>query len=135
MKLPLNSNKKINDNNLLPLVNIIFLLLIFFMIAGVIQKQKELYNVDLGKATIDNYTEREINTLFINKDGSIILNDEDVSFSVFEKTISQLNKKSELLIAADKELTAAKLNRILLILNNQSIKKIFLMTSKNDAWR
>ena len=91
MKLPLNSNKKINDNNLLPLVNIIFLLLIFFMIAGVIQKQKELYNVDLGKATIDNYTEREINTLFINKDGSIILNDEDVSFSVFEKTISQLN--------------------------------------------
>tara|TARA_B100001113_G_scaffold167698_1_gene137217 strand:- start:945 stop:1346 length:402 start_codon:yes stop_codon:yes gene_type:complete len=133
MKLPLNSNKKINDNNLLPLVNIIFLLLIFFMIAGVIQKQKELYNVDLGKATIDNYTEREINTLFINKDGSIILNDEDVSFSVFEKTISQLNKKSELLIAADKELTAAKLNRILLILNNQSIKKIFLMTSKNDA--
>ena len=133
MKLPLNSNKKINDNNLLPLVNIIFLLLIFFMIAGVIQKQKELYNVDLGKATIDNYTEREINTLFINKDGSIILNDEDVSFSVFEETISQLNKKSELLIAADKELTAAKLNRILLILNNQSIKKIFLMTSKNDA--
>tara|TARA_Y100000590_G_scaffold459955_1_gene618216 strand:- start:988 stop:1389 length:402 start_codon:yes stop_codon:yes gene_type:complete len=133
MKLPLNRNKKINDNNLLPLVNIIFLLLIFFMIAGVIQKQKELYNVDLGKATIDNYTEREINTLFINKDGSIILNDEDVSFSVFEKTISQLNNKSELLIAADKELTAAKLNRILLILNNQSIKKIFLMTSKNDA--
>jgi len=133
MKLLLNRNKKINDNNLLPLVNIIFLLLIFFMIAGVIQKQKELYNVDLGKATIDNYTEREINTLFINKDGSIILNDEDVSFSVFEKTISQLNKKSELLIAADKELTAAKLNRILLILNNQSIKKIFLMTSKNDA--
>ena len=133
MKLPLNRNKKINDNNLLPLVNIIFLLLIFFMIAGVIQKQKELYNVDLGKATIDNYTEREINTLFINKDGSIILNDEDVSFSVFEKTISQLNKKSELLIAADKELTAAKLNRILLILNNQSIKKIFLMTSKNNA--
>ena len=133
MKLPLNRNKKINDNNLLPLVNIIFLLLIFFMIAGVIQKQKELYNVDLGKATIDNYTEREINTLFINKDGSITLNDQDVSFSVFEKTISQLNKKSELLIAADKELTADKLNRILLILNNQSIKKIFLMTSKNDA--
>ena len=135
MKLPLNRNKKINDNNLLPLVNIIFLLLIFFMIAGVIQKQKELYNVDLSKATIDNYTEREINTLFINKDGSIILNDQDVSFSVFEKTISQLNKKSELLIAADKELTAGKLNRILLILNNQSIKKIFLMTSKNDASR
>ena len=133
MKLPLNSNKKINDNNLLPLVNIIFLLLIFFMIAGVIQKQKELYNVDLGKATIDNYTEREINTLFINKDGSIILNNENLSFSIFEQKISQLNKKSELLIAADKELTAAKLNRILLILNNQSIKKIFLMTSKNDA--
>jgi biopolymer transport protein ExbD len=54
------------DDNLLPLVNIIFLLLIFFMIAGVIQKQKELYDVQLASATIDEYVEKEMHTLFID---------------------------------------------------------------------
>ena len=55
-----NRNKHVtNENGMLPLVNIIFLLLIFFMIAGVIQKQKELYEIDLGKATIDKYVEKK----------------------------------------------------------------------------
>ena len=46
MKLKNKINKIYNDDNLLPLVNIIFLLLIFFMLAGVIAKQKEMYDVD-----------------------------------------------------------------------------------------
>ena len=132
MKLRSQNSINKNENNLLPLVNIIFLLLIFFMIAGVIQKQKELYDVDLGTATIDNYVEREINTLFINNDGSLVFNDNNIPFSSLEEKISKLNKKSELMIAADKELTAGRLNKVLLILNNQSIEKIYLMTSKNN---
>ena len=51
MKFTKKNIKQTNDDNLLPLVNIIFLLLIFFMIAGVIQKQK--YN-------IRNYTGKNI---------------------------------------------------------------------------
>ena len=78
MKLRSQNSINKNENNLLPLVNIIFLLLIFFMIAGVIQKQKELYDVDLGTATIDNYVEREINTLFIDNDGSLVFNDNNI---------------------------------------------------------
>ncbi len=132
MKLRSQNSINKNENNLLPLVNIIFLLLIFFMIAGVIQKQKELYDVDLGTATIDNYVEREINTLFINNDGSLVFNDNNIPFSSLEEKVSKLNKKSELMIAADKELTAGRLNKVLLILNNQSIEKIYLMTSKNN---
>ena len=46
-----------NEDNLLPLVNIIFLLLIFFMLAGVIAKQKELHNVNLASAIIEEYNE------------------------------------------------------------------------------
>ena len=64
-----------NDDNLLPLVNIIFLLLIFFMLAGVIAKQKDLYDVDLASATIEDYVEQNKNVLFISKDVLLILND------------------------------------------------------------
>ena len=56
MKLKTRDTIKNNDDNLLPLVNIIFLLLIFFMLAGVIAKQKDLHNIDLASATIEKYT-------------------------------------------------------------------------------
>ena len=121
-----------NGNSMLPLVNIIFLLLIFFMIAGVIQKQKELYEVDLGKATIDKYVEKEINTIFINDDGSLIFNDKPLAFANLSTVIASIKDKSELRIAADKELSAFRLNQVLLVLAKQDIKKVLIMTSKND---
>mgnify|MGYP001269564943 FL=1 len=132
MKLRSRNNFDANENNMLPLVNIIFLLLIFFMIAGVIQKQKELYEVDLGKATIDKYVEKKINTIFVDDDGSLIFNDEPIAFGDLGKAISNIKDKSELMIAADKELSSFRLNQVLLILAKQDIKKIFIMTSKND---
>ena len=39
MKLITRKKREYDDDGLLPLVNIIFLLLIFFMIAGVIEKK------------------------------------------------------------------------------------------------
>tara|TARA_B100001109_G_scaffold191517_1_gene158103 strand:- start:1799 stop:2197 length:399 start_codon:yes stop_codon:yes gene_type:complete len=132
MKLRNRENFKSNENSMLPLVNIIFLLLIFFMIAGVIQKQKELYEVDLGKATIDKYVEKKINTIFINDDGSLILNDKPIAFGNLSKVVASIKDKSELMIAADKELSAFRLNQVLLVLAKQDIKKILIMTSKND---
>ena len=128
-----NRNKHVtNENGMLPLVNIIFLLLIFFMIAGVIQKQKELYEVDLGKATIDKYVEKKINTIYIDDDGSLIFNDKPIAFDDLSNEIINMKNKNELMIAADKELSAFRLNQVLLILAKQDIKKLFIMTSKND---
>ena len=132
MKLRNRENFKSNENSMLPLVNIIFLLLIFFMIAGVIQKQKELYEVDLGKATIDKYVEKKINTIFINDDGSLIFNDKPIAFGNLSKVVASIKDKSELMVAADKELSAFRLNQVLLVLAKQDIKKILIMTSKND---
>tara|TARA_B100000214_G_scaffold243226_1_gene178292 strand:+ start:175 stop:573 length:399 start_codon:yes stop_codon:yes gene_type:complete len=132
MKLRNRENFRSNENSMLPLVNIIFLLLIFFMIAGVIQKQKELYEIDLGKATIDKYVEKKINTIFINDDGSLIFNDKPITFDNLNSLVANIKDKSELMVAADKELSAFRLNQVLLILAKQDVKKIFIMTSKND---
>ena len=65
MKFKNKINKNYSDENLLPLVNIIFLLLIFFMLAGVIAKQKEMYDVNLASAIIDEYVEQDKHILFI----------------------------------------------------------------------
>ena len=79
MKFAKKNIKPKNDDNLLPLVNIIFLLLIFFMIAGVVQKQKELYEVELGTAVIENYIDSDDKTIFIRKDGTIVFDGKGIS--------------------------------------------------------
>ena len=101
MKIKNKINITHNDDNLLPLVNIIFLLLIFFMIAGVIAKQKEMYDVDLATAVIDKYSETEDNILFIKSDNSIIFNDTIMTTKNLGDKLKQLKDK-DIIIAADK---------------------------------
>ena len=120
-----------NDDNLLPLVNIIFLLLIFFMLAGVIAKQKDLYDVDLASATIEDYVEQNKNVLFISKDGLLILNDIKIDKADLKNKLVQLKDKN-ILIAADGSLGSSQLNNILLILSNSDIKNVTLLSHKNE---
>ena len=120
-----------NEDNLLPLVNIIFLLLIFFMLAGVIAKQKELHNVNLASATIEEYIENDKNTLFINADESLTLNDQSISKSTLKEKLILL-KTDNILIAADGSLKSSSLNKILLILSDSKIKSVTLLSNANE---
>ena len=53
MKLKTKNRRDYEDDGLLPLVNIIFLLLIFFMIVGVIEKNILRDNLELPIVTLD----------------------------------------------------------------------------------
>ena len=118
-----------NDDNLLPLVNIIFLLLIFFMIAGVIAKQKEMYDVDLATAVIDKYSETEDNILFIKSDNSIIFNDTIMTTKNLGDKLKQLKDK-DIIIAADKFVSTSRLNKVLIELNKNKITNVTLLTNE-----
>ena len=131
MKIKIKNKIIGNEDNLLPLVNIIFLLLIFFMLAGVIAKQKELHNVNLGSATIEEYIEKDKNTLFINADGSLTLNDQSIDKSLLKEKLMLL-KTENILIAADGSLDSSLLNKILLILSDSSVKNVTLLSNTNE---
>ena len=131
MRIKIKKQIEKNEDNLLPLVNIIFLLLIFFMLAGVIVKQKELHNVDLASATIEEYIEKDKNTLFINADGALILNDQPIGESLLKEKLILL-KTDNILIAADGSLDSSSLNKILLILSDSKIKNVILLSNTNE---
>ena len=132
MKFAKKNIKLKNDDNLLPLVNIIFLLLIFFMIAGVIQKQKELYEVELGTAVIENYIDSDDKTIFIRKDGTIVFDGKGISDNELKAYLKKIEEKERLVIAADGKITSERLNKILLILTRENIERIVLLTNAND---
>ena len=129
MKIKNKINITHNDDNLLPLVNIIFLLLIFFMIAGVIAKQKEMYDVDLATAVIDKYSETEDNILFIKSDNSIIFNDTIMTTKTLRDKLKQLKDK-DIIIAADKFVSTSRLNKVLIELNKNNISNVTLLTNE-----
>jgi len=131
MKLKNKINKIYNDDNLLPLVNIIFLLLIFFMLAGVIAKQKEMYDVDLASAVIDDYIEKDKHILFIKYNGEIIFNDEAITIKTLDEKLKSIDDKN-IIIAADKLVTTGKLNNILIKLNKNKISSVTLLSNENE---
>jgi len=129
MKLKNKTNKTYNDDNLLPLVNIIFLLLIFFMLAGVIAKQKEMYDINLASAVIDEYVEKDKHILFIKSNGEVIFNDEAITIKTLDEKLKLIDDK-DIIIAADKLVTTGKLNNILIKLNHNKISNVTLLSNE-----
>jgi len=129
MKFKKTKNKISNDENLLPLVNIIFLLLIFFMLAGVIAKQKEMYDVDLATAVIDEYADEDNEIIFIKSDNTIIFNDVAITSESLGDKLENLKDKN-IIIAADKNISTNMLNKVLIKLNKNQISNVRLLTNE-----
>ena len=122
----MSSKKKIKQINLIPLINIIFLMLIFFMLAGTI-------------TTIDPYK--------IKVPESIIKNDPLTPFlTIIEIFIDTKNRKKELQkkdyleilrarkpneisLKIDSETSSEYFLKILKILENEKIKKVVIETN------
>ena len=129
MKIKIKRNTTNNEDNLLPLVNIIFLLLIFFMLAGVIAKQKEMHDINLASAVIEEYIEQDKNILFINSVGEIVFNNIPISFSELDDKLKSIKDK-KIIIAADKNVTTGKLNKVLIQLNKNKITNVTLLSNE-----
>ena len=76
MRLITRKKREYDDDGLLPLVNIIFLLLIFFMIAGVIEKRIVKDDIELPAAELNRFENKEITKIFVNKSNIFFVNDE-----------------------------------------------------------
>ena len=81
MKLVTRKKREYDDDSLLPLVNIIFLLLIFFMIAGVIEKRIVKDDIELPAAELNRFENKEITKIFINKSNIFSINDENADIN------------------------------------------------------
>jgi biopolymer transport protein ExbD len=101
------------------------------MLAGVIAKQKEMYDVDLASAVIDDYIEKDKHILFIKSNGEIIFNDEAITIKTLDEKLKSIDDKN-IIIAADKLVTTGKLNNILIKLNKNKISSVTLLSNENE---
>ena len=130
MRLKIKDKKEYDDDGLLPLVNIIFLLLIFFMIAGVIEKKIVRDNLELPSAELNRFENKEVTKIYIDKDNNYFLNDkvandENIIIYIKEKKIK------EVILIADKSLLINDISELLNNLHQNNIKNIKLLSNRN----
>ena len=130
MKIKSNTKRNYEDDGMLPLVNIIFLLLIFFMIVGVIEKNVVKENIQLPTATLDKFDNKELAKIFIDKDKNIFINDEKVYTNNINQKLKSIKNK-EVVLIADKSLLIKDINLILVELQKNKIENIKLLSSIN----
>ena len=130
MKLKNKEKREYEDDGLLPLVNIIFLLLIFFMIVGVIEKNIVRDNMQLPKVELDKFENKDITKIFYDADKNIFINDEIISINDIGQKVKSL-KVTDVILVADKSILISEINSVLLELNKNQINNIKLLSTLN----
>ena len=130
MKLKNKEKREYGDDGLLPLVNIIFLLLIFFMIVGVIEKNIVRDNMQLPKVELDKFENKDITKIFYDADKNIFINDEIIGINDIGKKIKSL-KVTDVILVAYKSILISEINNVLLELNRNQITNIKLLSTLN----
>lgn len=125
---------KRKEINLIPMINIIFLLLTFFMVAGTIEKT-DPFAVNLPDATKKNAgTPQRVNVVYLHKDGRIAVNDDLVLRTDFITIIKALfleNKGKEMVIKSDSAVASADLIWIMRAIETAGGSDVSIVTKVN----
>tara|TARA_B100000035_G_scaffold100595_1_gene85273 strand:+ start:463 stop:861 length:399 start_codon:yes stop_codon:yes gene_type:complete len=130
MKIKKNIKREYDDDGLLPLVNIIFLLLIFFMIVGVIEKSILKDNLDLPSVELDRFQNKEVIKIYYDKDKKLFIDDKKINLNDIS-TLLKTPDAANIVLIADKSLLVSDINKVLLVLQNNKINNIRLLSSLN----
>lgn len=124
-----------DDGNLIPLVNIVFLMLIFFLAAGVLRSfEKE--NIVPPKANFSNVGERPIGPVIITSAGKLSIDGAEHDLPSLKRALQSRvssGATSPLPVVADKNLAAHELVAVIETAKIAGIKKIRLVTQRRVA--
>lgn len=122
--------QKRKEINMIPMINIIFLLLIFFMLTGTIQiKQKSLISKPKSIYSQDQDLSKESAILFtIDMEGNYYLDNQKLSLEKISEEISKKKKTKKIFLDLDKRSKIIDLNKVIKILKDSGFKRIFIRT-------
>jgi biopolymer transport protein ExbD len=135
MKLRHKKQTATNDDNLIPLINVVFLMLIFFLAAGALRPFSE-EGVKPATANETGNDERPSGPVLINAKGQVTIKGVEYEFSslagLFRHRVTS-GQTTPLPIVADRGLTASKLVDVIEAAKAAGIKKIRLVTRRKKA--
>ncbi len=126
--------KSSSDENMIPLINIVFLLLIFFMVAGQIQAQDGSDIRPPVTSDLETDTPPMVDVQ-INRQNEIQLDGSSMSLEQLQAVMAteRYADAEHLLIKADRDVKAADLGVLLDGLRESGIDSIRLLTEKSGS--
>ena len=121
----INIQRKNIKINIIPLIDIIFLMLVFFMLATNFSEKKEI-SFKL-KQNIETFNDDQENLIIYIKNNSFVINEDSISSSkIEEEVLNNWNSKNyeNIIILNDENSNLQKLIFILDILKKNQIKKV-----------
>ncbi len=129
MKLT-NFHKKRTNINITALVDILFLLIIFFAVSTQFTNQRSV-GVDLPQSKTGNTVSILHKLMIVMKEGEVVLiNGKPVRWEMVKQTISEgeFDKTQKVILNIDKRISHGKVIRLLDILKLQQFKKVVFGT-------
>lgn len=113
-----------------PLIDVVFLLLIFFMTSTVFKKDELALLLSLPKATKGESAESPAKSLFIELSASeVAIDGKKTTFEELEITFKNLKKKTDLIdLRIDKEVRYERVVKLLDLLKKNDLSNISLIT-------
>lgn len=132
----LNNNSERRSLNLTPLIDVVFLLLIFFMVTTTFEKQSKL-KIELPEADIKPTTAQTENlTISISQKGEIFINNNQLVntnrqniINVLQSTVQE-NRELPVVIRADANVPHKYVVRVLDVLGTMSFEQVSMATTE-----
>lgn len=120
------------DSSIIPLINVVFLILIFLVIAGQI-KSSEIFEVDLPESISQSTPVEEVLTLIVNEQSKVVFENElvelnEVTAKVADAIKARNSYEAEVLVKVDGSLMVTELRPILARLKAAGLHKVSIAT-------
>ena len=118
--------------NLIPMINLVFLLLIFFLLTGIIQKKEDpsiLIPESNQGMKKDNFSNEQ--TIQVNENGILKLNEKIISSE--DLNTLKTEDKDILILNIDKNVKIKKTNEIFKNLKSAGFEKVFINVTEKNA--
>ena len=124
-------NKTLEMVNLIPMINLIFLLLIFFLLTGVVSK-KDSNEISRPESEFGKEVEIDNQSVVftINKNNEILYENKSLNIKELSNFIQSKNKKY--ILDLDKESSIHFFNRIMREFKEKDIKKVFVKVIEKE---
>jgi biopolymer transport protein ExbD len=119
--------KETQEENVIPMINVIFLLLMYFMIAGNLQPD---YNVAPPFSTQEAEPSKQLATLSLAPDGSMRFENRPITWEQLSVELTKYSAHDKLKIHADAKVNALTVSKVMETASKAGILQFVLVTQR-----
>lgn len=127
LEIPLPQRRPLNDDHLLPLINVVFLLLIFFMLVGALDAP-DTTDLSPPESLASTVPDDSAWTVVLDARGQLLLDDQPVSLTDLAVAAIERPPGGVVAVRADASIQATDVVDVLDVLRGAGVSKVQLLT-------